>query len=489
MVRSVARWLLAAAGSVLLGLTLVGFALYVHFLRSGPAPEPWHRVELPDFTAKLAPTIQTLDDYRALEDRLFAELRARVYAREPGGDEQLFNRYSPGSLSDPSAWTVDWNRTFRLRPDPGAASRGAVLLLHGLTDSPYSLRSIGEHLAARGYEVVGLRLPGHGTAPSGLLSFHVEDMQAAMRIAIRDLERGGPPGRPLFLIGYSNGGALALDYALDVAAGEPMPEPAALVLLSPALAVSPLAAVGRIKTGLSSLPGFERAAWEAIGPEFDPYKYTSFSLHAAGETLRLTRRVARGLEHLAAGSPQDFPPVLVFLSTVDATVKAEAVIGTLLDRLAPARGELVLFDVNRHSAVGSLLVNDPGTLTRDLLSKPERRYALTVVTNAAPDTMQVVEQRVPAGGQRLEIRPLDLAWPPTVFSLSHVALPFPPDDPLYGYWAPPSTRPVQLGRIEVHGENGVLTVPAWLLTRQRSNPFHGYLVGRIEAFLDEAAAR
>jgi hypothetical protein len=42
---------------------------------------------------------------------------------------------------------------------------------------------------------------------------------------------------------------------------------------------------------------------------------------------------------------------------------------------------------------------------------------------------------------------------------------------------------VQLGRIEVRGENGVLNVPGWMLTRQRSNPFHAYMLGRIETFL------
>jgi hypothetical protein len=51
MVRSLARWLVAAAGSVLLGLALIGAGLYWHFLRSGPAPAVWHLVPLEDFTA------------------------------------------------------------------------------------------------------------------------------------------------------------------------------------------------------------------------------------------------------------------------------------------------------------------------------------------------------------------------------------------------------------------------------------------------------
>ena len=80
-------------------------------------------------------------------------------------------------------------------------------------------------------------------------------------------------------------------------------------------------------------------------------------------------------------------------------------------------------------------------------------------------------------------RVLDLAWPRHVFSLSHVALPFPPDDPLYGYAAAATTRHVQLGRLEIRGENGVLNVPGWMLTRQRSNPFHAYMLERIEGFV------
>ena len=490
MVRSLARWLIVAAGSVLLGLVLIGVALYWHFLRSGPAPSPWHQLALADFTAGQADTVRTLDDYLGLEQRLFAELQRRVAAAAGSGDRAAFDRYSAGSRSDPGVWPVNWNRTFRLNPAPGTEIRGAVLLLHGLTDSPYSMRSIGEHLAARGFEVVGLRLPGHGTAPSGLLSFQIEDMRAAVRLAARDLHVRGGPGRPLYLVGYSNGGALAVDYALAVLDGEPLPRPAGLVLLSPMIGISPLAIVGRLKTGLSSLPGFERAAWEDIGKEFDPYKYTSFSFHAAGETYRITRDLARRIDKLAGGRPlQDFPPVLVFLSTVDSTVKAEAVTDALLDRLAPGNHELVLFDVNRFAAVQELLVNDPGPLTQQLRSRPQRPYALSVVTNASAHSMQVVELRTPEGSGQTSRRDLELAWPHTVFSLSHVALPFPPDDPLYGYAVAGPSNHVQLGNIAIRGENGVLTVPMWALTRQRSNPFHSYVLERIDGFVAGADAR
>lgn len=490
MFRTLIRWLLFALASALFGLVLVAAAGYLYFVRQGPAPERWHLQALPDFSADQAPQVKTLDDYLALEERLFAALDQQVYLPADAQADR-FNRYRHASRSDPQTWPTNWNRSFRLAPAGGTAPRGSVLLLHGLTDSPYSLRSVGEHLAARGFEVFGLRLPGHGTAPSGLLQFRVEDMRAAVRLAMRDLQRQAPSGRPLLMIGYSNGAALAVDYTVAALRGAEQPLPAGLVLISPAIAITPAAAIGQLRTGLSSVPGFERAAWQQIVKEFDPYKYNSFSFNASGQTHRLTRGVVTDLERLAGdagGRIRGFPPTLVFLSTVDSTVDAGAVPDLLLDRLAPGGHELVLFDVNRHSAMRSLLVGDPGALTVRLLARSDRPYGLTVIGNLTPQTQQVGERRAAAGGTQFTDRPLELAWPRGVFSLSHVALPFPPDDPLYGIDAAPAAH-VQLGRLDVRGENGVLAIPGWALTRLRSNPFHAYLLERIDGFVDAAAAR
>ncbi|MCK7510179.1 MAG: hypothetical protein MZV70_43170 [Desulfobacterales bacterium] len=48
---------------------------------------------------------------------------------------------------------------------------------------------------------------------------------------------------------------------------------------------------------------------------------------------------------------------------------------------------------------------------------------------------------------------------------------------------------MQLGRIEVRGENGVLALPTWALTRQRSNPFHSYLIERLDAFVGQRCVK
>jgi alpha-beta hydrolase superfamily lysophospholipase len=409
-----------------------------------------------------------------------------VYAKVAEPDRLPFNRYFAGSRSDPGVWDTNWNRTFVIEPQGKPV--GGILLLHGLTDSPYSLRSIGLALAGRGMRVVGLRLPGHGTAPAGLLAFEVEDLQAATQLAMRDLRASLADGQPVYVAGYSNGAALAVSYALDSLEDPSLPRAAGLILISPAIGITRLAAIGRIRTGLSDLQGFGRAAWQVIEHEVDPYKYQSFSFHAAGQTQRLTSGLSRRIERLAAQGPvRGMPPILAFVSTVDSTVRAGAVVDALLGRLADEGHELVLFDVNRLAVVQPMLVADPAPLTQRLLAQARRPFALTLITNASPQTLQVVERRVPAGGTQATERLLDLSWPRNVFSLSHVALPFPPDDPLYGYEAVRTEKHVQLGSIEVRGENGVLNVPNWMLTRQRSNPFHRYLLERIEAFVQPGA--
>jgi alpha-beta hydrolase superfamily lysophospholipase len=473
----------AALRCTAIAALLVGAIAYAAFLRGGPELEVWHRAALDEeFTADHADEVRTVRDYVALEDRLFAELDREVYDRIDDTDRVPYNRYARDSRSDPRRWSHDWNRTFQLAPD-GAS--GGVLLLHGLTDSPYSMRSIGEHLAACKLRVVGLRLPGHGTAPSGLLDVTVEDMRAAVRMALLDLHAELREGEPLYIVGYSNGAALAVDYALDeIRHPERGPRATGLVLLSPAIAVSRLAAVGRIRTGISSVPGFERAAWQIVDLEFDPYKYSSFAFNGAGQTQLLTSSISRRVARLAKRDELgDFPPVLAFISTVDATVRVEAVVDALLEHLEPGGHELVLFDVNRNANVLPLMVKDPGPLTARLRAMRNRPFNLSVITNATASSLDVHEIRWAVAQDRGVVTPLGMRWPVGVSSLSHVSLPFPPDDPLYGSEPVGEQGTVRLGRIEVRGENGVIAVPPWVLMRQRSNPFHGYLLRRIDEFI------
>ena len=66
------------------------------------------------------------------------------------------------------------------------------------------------------------------------------------------------------------------------------------------------------------------------------------------------------------------------------------------------------------------------------------------------------------------------------------AVPFPPDDPVYGQ-EPGSHPPFPLGRLNLRGETRTLRLPADLLIRQRYNPFFSYLAARLVRFVDAAS--
>jgi alpha-beta hydrolase superfamily lysophospholipase len=451
----------------------------------GPQLQPWHTEKLTEeFTAAKSAEIASFEDYTVLEDRLFAQLDEKVYARVDTGPEYALARYSAGSLADPREVRPDWNRSFELIPE---APVGGVLLLHGMSDSPYSLRALAETLHGRGYWVVGLRMPGHGTAPSGMRHVKADDMTATVRIGMRHLT-SGVGEKPIHMIGYSTGAPLALEFALDALDGDAEPEPASIVLISPAIRIHPVAGLARFKNGLAAIPGLGGLAWTQVQPEFDPYKYNSFTTRAADVVHRLTRSVDRRVAARANPDPDDLlPPILVLKSTVDDTVTTDAVVDNLLKRMPKNRNELVLFDINRSAAKSTVLIADPGPLTNRLMGDATLPFAVTLITNESADSSRVVARRKPpfaAGVAATE--PLNLEWPVGVISLSHVALSFPPDDPLYGRRPPENDDVIFLGEMNLKGERGLLQLPYSWLVRMRYNPFYEVVEQRVLDWFDAA---
>lgn len=479
LAKRLARYLAVA----LLGLVVGFLGHQLYQLTAGPPLQPWHAERLDaEFTAKRAEEVRSFDDYRKLEDRLFAQLQDQVYGRVGTGPEQALQRYSAGSAADPLARAPNWNRSFEL---PAENPAGGVLLLHGLTDSPYTFRALAGALARKNYWVLGLRLPGHGTAPSGLLTVTSEDMAAAVERAMAHLA-SVVGSAPLHIVGYSTGAPLALDHVLGLP--EEARRPASLVLVSPAIGVTPAAALAKWKARLARVPGLGKLAWTDVLPEFDPYKYNSFTANAGHQVHRITEGLTGRIEALAADGPiETLPPTLVFLSTVDATVSTSAVVDRLLRHLAPERHELVLFDINREAVRSNVLIDDPGPLTGQVMADATLPFAVTLIANADPGSRQVVARRKPpfspAGTAE---SPLNLAWPPGVISLSHVALPFPPDDPLYGQRPPGNEDLLFLGEMAIKGERNLLKLPGEWSLRLRHNPFYGYLESRVFHWLAEA---
>ena len=455
---------------------------------SGQPLEPWHTAKLgEEFDAGRAEDIRTFDDYLALEERLFDELKNEVYSQVDTGPEFGLFRYSSGSAADPFVREPDFNRSFELVPD---TARGSVLLLHGMSDSPYSLHAIGQTLFERGYRVVGLRLPGHGTAPSGLRSVRWQEMAAATRLAADHLANTGGD-LPFHVVGYSTGAGLALDLALNALDDPAQHMPDSLVLVSPAIGITPFAALAGTKAALGRLPGLAGLAYTQIIPEFDPYKYNSFTANAGGQVHKLTGSVARRIAQVApTENAARLPPILVFKSTVDATVSNDAVVDRLMGLLPDNGNEFVLFDINRAAVASAILVDDPGPFTNRMMGDGALPFAITLVTNENAESAKVVARHKPPNSPEVaRTVSLGLSWPQGVLSLSHVALPFAPDDPLYGRFRPDDPNALFLGQPAIKGERGLLRISSDWLLRLRYNPFYAYLESRTLQWFDDVESK
>ena len=478
------RWSVRLVWSAVLIFATIVIGGAVSARRRLPDLEPWHRIVPRDARAGDFSARSTLADYLAIEDKAFRlvhdeiELRLDAAARVPA------NRYNPDGISHPTRLGTDWNRTQILSPATQAI--GGALLVHGLTDSPYSMRTIAEDLRSRGYYVVALRVPGHGTVPAGLTTVTWEDWLAAVRVGARHIRTTIGEGKPLMLVGYSNGGALVLKYVFDALEGSGDPQAARIVLMSPMIGVQPFAWLARVISMLGPVPAFEKARWLDVYPEYNPFKYNSFPANAGLQTWRLTTALQKQIARAASnGLGSRLPPVLTFHSLVDATVSTPAVVHAFYDVIADERSELVLFDINRASGLVPFIQRADATLLSRLTDPSPRKYRRTLVTNVDPASLDVAERSVAPGATAIETRPLGLAWPRDVFSLSHVAIPFPLSDPVYGRdeSAGPA-RTIQLGLLSPRGERAVFSIPSDTLMRLTCNPFFTYMDGRLDEWIE-----
>jgi hypothetical protein len=183
----------------------------------------------------------------------------------------------------------------------------------------------------------------------------------------------------------------------------------------------------------------------------------------------------------------ELPPILVFKSNADSTVSTDAVVTRLLGLLDPHRHELVLFDANRDAAKSMLLVMDRRELTNRVMGDSRLPFAVTLVTNENEESATVAARhQAPFSAEVSQTEALNMAWPAGTISLSHVVLPIPPDDPLYGQRPPGNQDVLFLGQMAIQGERGTLVLPAERLLRLRHNPFHSYLDAPALAWIDSA---
>ena len=476
--------------SSLIGATI----LYIYLMSNRPDLNLWHTVNLDEeFTVEHQADVNTFDAYLALENTLFSQLKREVYDKAPTSPRNALNRFDNASLADPTRYPKNWNRSFVLRPEQ---PRAGVLLLHGLSDSPYSLRTLAQELFEQGYYVLGLRMPGHGTAPSGLVHASWQDMAAAVKLAANHVSQNIGSEKPMSIVGYSMGAAQAVNYSLAALQDQSLPQVNTLALISPAIGVSSVAALAVWQSRLSVIPGLEKLAWNSIGPEYDPYKYNSFAVNAGDQMYRLTQAVDEKLSQLNnEGRSGEFPRTIALMSIVDATVSTQAVITNLFDKIDNPDNELVIYDINRNESYMPFIKKDPIDDYRYLLGHGSLKFNLTLYSDQSTDTDRLMahkwlisdDESTDEEGTDEEgtLVPTDMAWPSHVYSLSHVALPFSPNDAIYGS-TPEHSNGLKIGQLETKGEKGLLNIAASDMLRLRYNPFYNSMQQRIVEFIDHS---
>jgi esterase/lipase len=224
----------------------------------------------------------------------------------------------------------------------GPGGRTGVLLVHGFTASPMSMRPWGEHLAAAGFAVRCPLLPGHGTRWQDCNLVTEDDWTTAVGEAFdalaEDVDR-------VVVAGLSMGGTLAIRLA------ELRPDDvAALILVNPSLLTQ------RLDAKLLPLLARLTSGWAPIASDIKKPGVTELAYP------RLPLRAMLGLRRLWTATRADLAgitaPVLLYRSATDHVVEPESSRVLLAGVSSPDVTEVVLED-SYHVAT---LDNDAPTI-------------------------------------------------------------------------------------------------------------------------------
>ena len=190
-------------------------------------------------------------------------------------------------------------------PFSAAGDDVGVLVLHGFTGNPGSIRPLAEAFAADGRTVEAPRLPGHGTAVEDMLETHWDDWSAAAEAAYTALSGRT---RTTIVAGLSMGGTLACWLAAR------HPEVAGLVAVNP-LVQPPdpeMVAMGRamLDAGETVAPGIGS---DIADPESHETAYP-------GSPLVPLLSLVEAVEALQTHLPRIACPVLLLTSAQDHVV-------------------------------------------------------------------------------------------------------------------------------------------------------------------------
>ena len=193
-------------------------------------------------------------------------------------------------------------------PGVGDNAETGVLLSHGYTGSPYSMRPWAEYLAEQGFGVAVPRLPGHGTDWRELNRTRWQEWYAVLD---NELERLRKEHRHVFVAGLSMGGCLALRLAEEHGA-----DIDGVIVVNPSVSSEnkQLLALPVLKRLLPSMSGIANDIKKPGVTENAYHRIPLKGLAEVGQLWRITR----------ADLAKVTQPVLLFRSVTDHVVEASS---------------------------------------------------------------------------------------------------------------------------------------------------------------------
>jgi esterase/lipase len=318
--------------------------------------------------------------------------------------------------------------------DPSLSTMGkkykrAILMVHGLSDSPFILMDMGKSFSDHGYFVRGILLPGHGTVPGDLLYVDHEDWEQCIQYGVDSLKQVADE---VIVVAFSMGGTLCIQHALKKM------DLAAIVLLAPAL-----------KFTTSKIPVYtsfykfmqlfsSQFEWFPKNPQTDYAKYETFTVNASNETRHLMRKTRTVIRKKLCELP-----MFMIMSADDEVISPEAA--------------FEFFQKNKHPKLKMLIYGNR-------LKHLEKYEDIEVRDSAVPSQ--------------------------NIINFSHLCLSVSPNNAHYGIHGgfkdfahypnqtPPPSKEIFLGSPIKH------TLHKYTIQRLRYNPDFGGMMERILVFLN-----
>lgn len=251
------------------------------------------------------------------------------------------------------------------RPE-GEEPRAVLIVVHGLRDHSSRYGELAEHLVGQGFAVYAFDLRGHGRSEG--VRVHIdsfEEYTSDLGLFLGRV-RQREPGKPLFLLGHSMGGAIVTLFTL-----EKKPDIQGMVLSAPAL--KPGADVSKALIATTKVVGGILPNLKVL--ELDPKKFsrdpavvkeneTDPLIFQEGGPARTASRLLGALNTLSERMQEVAVPVLAMHGTADLITDPEGSKG-LVQQARSTDKTLKLYDGLYH----------------DLLHEPEKAQVLGDVTS------------------------------------------------------------------------------------------------------------